>query len=260
MVNLSCTISSVSLRKRVPLEVILPSEQLPESGKFPVVWLLHGLSDNCSSWTELSSISRYAREEGFAVVMPDGGRSFYADMASGPKYWTFISEELPKVCRSIFPLSERREDNFVAGLSMGGYGALKLALNFPGRFAGVAAFSAVADIRKWIDDVVIKDAGLNFEMKMIFKSKEDILRQNSDVMELVSRRAAEKVELPALFHACGSEDFLIEYNRSFRDKVKECGFENYTYLEEPGAHNWEFWDRNIQRALKFFNGISGKGC
>ena len=256
MVNMSCSLGSAALRKRVHLEVILPAEKLPESGKFPVVWLLHGLSDDDTCWRDFTSISRYAREYGFAVVMPDAGRSFYADMACGPRYWSFISEELPELCRNLFPLSDKPEENFVAGLSMGGYGALKLALNHSERFAGVAAFSAVADIRKWIDNVVMKDAVLNHEMKMIFADRADISSKNCDLFELLEKRVNEKAKLPALFHACGEDDFLVEYNRAFRDKVNGFGLDNYTYLEEPGVHNWEFWDRNIQRALKFFKELS----
>ena len=255
MVNLNCSLKSAVLRKMVHLNVILPDEKLPESGKFPVVWLFHGLSDDDSCWNNLTSVSRYARELGFAVVMPDGGRSFYADMASGPKYWSFISEELLTVCRNLFPLSDKREENFVAGLSMGGYGALKLALNHPDRFAGCAAFSAVADIREWIDNIAVNDAQLNFEMKMIFANKEEVSRSGSDLFELISDRVAQKSELPAIFHACGSEDFLIASNRKFRDHVKSLGVEKYQYLEEPGVHNWEFWDRNVARALKFFKSL-----
>ena len=255
MVNLTCSLKSAVLRKMVHLNVILPAEQLPENGKFPVVWLFHGLSDDDSCWNNLTSVSRYARELGFAVVMPDGGRSFYADMASGPKYWSFISEELLTVCRNLFPLSGKREENFVAGLSMGGYGALKLALNFPERFAGCAAFSAVADIREWIDNIAVGDAELNYEMKMIFADNNAVSRTGSDLFELVSKLAAEKKVLPAIFHACGSEDFLISSNRKFRDHVTALGVENYQYLEEPGVHNWEFWDRNILRALNFFKSL-----
>ena len=255
MVNMSCSMSSAVLRKKVHLEVILPSETLPESGKFPVIWLLHGLSDDDASWVTLTSISRYAREAGFAVVMPDGGRSFYADMACGPKYWSFVSEELPRVCRSLFPLSDKREDNFVAGLSMGGYGALKLALNFPERYAGVAAFSAVANIRAWISEVITSDPMLCHEMKMTFKDDNAISESGSDLFELLNKLVSAKAEIPHIFHACGSEDFLIKYNREFRDLVRKNNVENYTYLEEPGVHNWEFWDRNIQRAIEFFKQI-----
>ena len=240
MVNLTCSLKSAVLRKMVHLNVILPDEKLPESGKFPVVWLLHGLSDDDSCWNNLTSVSRYARELGFAVVMPDGGRSFYADMACGPKYWSFISKELFTVCRNLFPLSDRREENFVAGLSMGGYGALKLALNHPEYFAGCAAFSAVADILDWLGNFAVNDA---------------VSRTGSDLFELISARVAEKCELPAIFHACGSEDFLIDSNRKFRDHLEALGVEKYQYLEEPGVHNWEFWDRNVARALNFFKSL-----
>ena len=255
MVNLTCSLKSSVLNKMVHLNVILPSEQLPESGKFPVVWLLHGLSDDDSCWVNLTAVSRYARELGFAVVMPDGGRSFYADMACGPKYWSFVSGELMTVCRNLFPLSQKREENFVAGLSMGGYGALKLALNFPERFAGCAAFSAVADIREWINKIAAGSAELSFEMKMIFADDEAVSRSGSDLFELLSKRVEEKNALPAIFHACGSEDFLISANRKFRDLAENFGVANYTYLEEPGTHNWEFWDRNIARALNFFKAL-----
>ena len=255
MVNLSCSMGSVVLRKKVHLEVILPSETLPESGKFPVIWLLHGLSDDDASWVTLTSISRYAREAGYAVVMPDCGRSFYADMASGPRYWSFVSDELPRVCRSLFPISDKREENFVAGLSMGGYGALKLAFNFPERYAGVAAFSAVADIRAWINEVITYDPGICHEMKMIFPEDADITASRSDIYELFAELIEKKADIPAIFHACGSEDFLIKYNREFRDIVQKIGFSKYTYVEEQGTHTWSFWDRNIIRAIDFFKNL-----
>jgi len=107
----------------------------------PALWLLHGLSDDHTIWQRRTSIERYVAPLGLAVVMPAGGRSFYADMAHGLRYWTFLSEELPALARSFFPLSEAREDNFVAGLSMGGYGAFKWALRCPQQFAAAASLS-----------------------------------------------------------------------------------------------------------------------
>src|SRR5437868_6066068 len=108
-------------------------------GGFPTLTLLHGLSDDHTIWSRRTSIERYAAARNLAVIMPAAGRSFYQDMASGARYWTFVSEELPAILRHFFPLSEKRADNFVAGLSMGGYGAMRLALAHPERFAAAAS-------------------------------------------------------------------------------------------------------------------------
>src|SRR4051794_31374605 len=117
----------------------------PAAG-FPVLYLLHGLSDDATGWLRYSSIERYAEEVGLAVVMPQVQRSFYADEVHGERYWTFLSEELPGIVGSFFNVSPRREDTFVAGLSMGGYGALKWALRQPHRVAAAASPSRGLDV------------------------------------------------------------------------------------------------------------------
>src|SRR3954464_2876128 len=115
-------------------------------GDAPVLYLLHGLSDDDTIWLRRTSIARYAAPLGLAVVMPQVGRSFYTDEAHGNRYWTFLSEELPAVVGSFFRISDRREDTFVAGLSMGGYGAVKWALRQPERFAAAATLSGALDL------------------------------------------------------------------------------------------------------------------
>src|SRR5678815_1741952 len=116
---------SESLAQSVSFYVLLPDGSVRRP--YPTLYLLHGLSDDHTIWLRRTSIERYSAARNLAVVMPAGARSFYQDMASGPRYWTFLSEELPALCRQWFPLSDDREDNFAAGLSMGGYGALRLA-------------------------------------------------------------------------------------------------------------------------------------
>ena len=132
------------LQLNVAVNVILPQPPVGTRGferKLPVLWLLHGLSDDHTIWVRRTSIERYVEGRGLAVVMPGVDRSFYADMVRGNRYWTYVSEELPSLMRAYFPLSARREDNFAAGLSMGGYGAFKLALSHPTRFAAAASLS-----------------------------------------------------------------------------------------------------------------------
>ena len=156
MALITCDFFSESLEVGTSMTVVLPqtteeqigvsSVDVSEHG-VPVLYLLHGLSDDHTAWLRYTSIERYATARGLAVVMPAVHRSFYADEAHGHAYWQFVSEELPAIVAAFFRLSERREDTFVAGLSMGGYGALKLGLHHPERFAAVASLSGAVDVR-----------------------------------------------------------------------------------------------------------------
>ena len=113
-----------SLGMNTGVTVSLPGERRDRTGDMPVLYLLHGLSDDHTSWVRRTDIDRYAEEWGVAVIMPEVQRSFYCDMTNGPRYFTYIVDELPALCQRLFRVSARREDNFVAGLSMGGYGAM----------------------------------------------------------------------------------------------------------------------------------------
>src|SRR6478609_11942097 len=154
MAHLRCDFYSEALGLSTAMTVILPQQTSTQigmtgaaaAGPPPVLYLLHGLSDDDTIWLRRTSIERYVAELGLAVVMPQVHRSFYTDEAYGGRYWTFLSEELPALVSSFFRVSERREDTFVAGLSMGGYGALKWALREPARFAAAASMSGAVDV------------------------------------------------------------------------------------------------------------------
>lgn len=211
--------------------------------KYPTLTLLHGLSDDHTAWTRYTSIERYAAAAGIAVVMPAVNRSFYADMASGPRYWTFISEELPLLARYYFPLSDRREENFVAGLSMGGYGAFKLALHYPERYAAAASLSGALD-------VVNRAEAFESDFNLIFGGKEKIAGSSNDLFHLAEKLTQSNQPQPQLLQICGTEDFLYEDNVRFRDFARSQSL-NHTYEEGPGAHSWDYWDTNIQRVLQW---------
>lgn len=251
MAFIDCHFYSDSLGVSASMYVILPQAAQNQIGlasavygiKHPTLYLLHGLSDDHTIWMRRTSIERYASQLGIAVVMPAVNRSFYTDMAFGPKYWTFISEELPALARSFFPLAEERELNYVAGLSMGGYGAMKLALSHPDRFAAAASLSGALDI---------SDRALNFpdDFKLIYEDVSKIKGSENDLFYLAEQLSGATRQSPKLYQCCGTEDFLYEDNIRFRDYCRELGMD-LTYEEEPGQHEWGYWDRKIQNVLNW---------
>lgn len=239
------------------IQVILPEAQqgIGQAGKAvggrggaPVLYLLHGLSDDETIWARRTSIERYAAAKGLAVVMPRADRSFYANEAQGNRYWDFISEELPRTVQSFFHVSGRREDTFVAGLSMGGYGALKLALRHPERYAAAASFSGVVDIvdamRQAPHWAVFPD-GL---FERIFGSVQQLQGSDDDLFALLGRPAP-ACGRPRLYLACGGDDAFYPAHLRFVQAARQAGWAP-TAREQAGAgHAWPFWDAQIQAAL-----------
>ncbi|RXZ80614.1 esterase family protein [Paenibacillaceae bacterium] len=250
MALINCNFFSDVLGLSTSMTVILPQQtqtQIGMEGKrraelHPTLYLLHGLSDDHTIWLRRTSIERYVASLGLAVVMPQVHRSFYTDMAYGGKYWTFISEELPAIAQSMFHLSSAREDNFVAGLSMGGYGAFKLALRQPERFAAAASLSGAMDVK------LLSERGL-MDFQTIF-GNDLTVSGDDDLLQLLDRAKQNPAEQSKLFQCCGTEDFLYEDNTNFRDLCIQSGLD-LTYEEEPGNHNWDYWDLKIQRVLQW---------
>ena len=251
MALIQCNFFSEALGECTTIDVILPQ---PVAGKparatrYPVLWLLHGLSDDHTIWQRRTSIERYVEPMNLAVVMPAVGRSFYTDMARGQKYWTFVSEELPSVARHFFPLSTRRDENFVAGLSMGGYGAFKLALTYPNRYAAAASLSGA--LRRFSDDLseASADPAWIAELENIFGDLTRFPGSRHDVYHLAGKVARTKSARPLLYQCCGTEDFLYQDNLRFKAHAEQLGLP-LTYEEGPGEHEWGYWDRMIRRVL-----------
>lgn len=217
--------------------------------KYPTLYLLHGLSDDHTIWMRRTSIERYAAERNLAVVMPAVARSFYQDMASGPKYWTFVSEELPALCEQFFPLAAERTQRFAAGLSMGGYGALRLGLARPERYAAVACFSGALDIARRLREAGREGALVGKEEYTgIFGSELRGEGTDADLYFLAQKLVASGGPRPALFLACGTEDRLLSEQRDFQQHLAQLGLVA-TCEEGPGDHEWGYWDAQIRRAL-----------
>jgi putative tributyrin esterase len=257
MALVHCDFFSETLGLCMSMYVILPQRTQGQigmkgqagAGKHPTLYLLHGLSDDHTIWLRRTSIERYVAPLGLAVVMPAVHRSYYTDMQEGGRYWTYISEELPRRAREFFPLSDRRADNFVAGLSMGGYGAFKLALNCPARFCAAASLSGA--LRLNAKDLFGPQAGDRLpEMRRVFGSPQRYARSANDLEHVARRLARSGKPRPRLFQCCGTEDFLYAQNVQFRAFIERLGYD-LTYEEETGAHEWGYWDRKIQRVLEW---------
>jgi S-formylglutathione hydrolase FrmB len=196
-----------------------------------------------------TSIERYAAAKNIAVVMPAVGRSFYQDMASGPKYWTFLSEELPAIMRQFFPLSAAREDTFAAGLSMGGYGALRLALAEPEKFAAAASLSGALDYVKRLKEAGREGSRINrSEWLGIAGEKLKGEGTSSDLWATAQRVVKERLPRPKLYVCCGTEDSLLDDSREFHGHLDAMHYEHF-YEESPGAHEWGYWDAQIRKVL-----------
>ena len=251
---------SESLGMCVACDVILPQRATKQIGmaavasgdKHPVLWLLHGASDNHTIWQRRTSIERYAAPLGLAVVMPNAHLSSYADMKHGGKYYTYISKELPAIMRSMFPLSDKREDNFIAGLSMGGAGCMKIGLANPENYAAIGCLSAGA-----INRNVTNNPERAARMMITYGTTDisTLKGTEEDVMGSAQRILDENLPRPRIFHSEGSEDFTIASAHETRDFFQSLPGNpfDYTYEEHPGAHTWEYWDEHIQDFLKFID-------
>ena len=216
MAHLRCDFRSDAMAMNTSMTVILPEKT--DLSQVPVVYLLHGLEDNCTGWARYTSVERYAREKNAALVMPEVQRSFYADMDRGLPYFTFIHDELPEICRGFFGFSAQREKNYLMGLSMGGYGTLKCVLQTPEE---------------------------KRELQAVFGQSLEI---PADCNLLALAEKADAAQLPKLYMACGEQDALYAANVRLADKLTALGadirFEHWT-----GIHNWEFWDAAVRKAL-----------
>jgi S-formylglutathione hydrolase FrmB len=249
---------SESLGLSCSMNVILPQQARGQIGlqgaggarPASTLYLLHGLSDDHSIWLRRTSIERYAAPLPLAVVMPEVHRSFYQDMVHGSPYWTFISEELPALVRQFFHLPQERKHTFAAGLSMGGYGAFRLALSHPDRFAAAASLSGAVDIANEIgENPAWLSADRNNMWRTIFGDPPRVKDTPSDLLHLASRVASlPRQEQPRLYQCCGTEDPLYRQNQNFKKHAGTLGLD-LSYEEGPGGHEWGSWDVQIQKVL-----------
>ncbi len=251
MAFLQCDTYSETLGTRVPLNAYIPLPRSSDSEStaepidgYPVLFLLHGLHSNYTAWMRNSSVERYASERGLALIMPDARRSFYTNMRHGYQYFDFFARELPEIANRLFPISRKRENRFVAGLSMGGYGAFKIAFSCPEQYCAAASLSGALSFSR------IEEAEtLLPEWKLIF-GENDTSGTENDLNHLATQYAQGDNPPLALFQCCGTEDYLYPSNQHFLDHARASGLDIH-YEEGPGEHSWDYWDPQIRRVVNW---------
>lgn len=261
---------SYVLGKMTPLNIYLPyddNRRFLVNKSMRTLILLHGLGGNQSYWNRFSSVERYAQQNNLAIIMPDAGMSMYTDMSCGQKYATYIAVELKEIVNNLFRLNTDRENYFIAGLSMGGYGAVKLAMQYPEQFGKCASFSGafmignrnhLEELSQWVDPGEPDKYDENYEIAKDFYQgcmgafgEKFRYREKDDLFLLTERVKGSHKELPKILMTCGTEDFVYDVNCKYCSLLDELKIP-YQFHQWKGVHEWKFWDESIRDYISFF--------
>lgn len=265
MAHIDCNFYSSSLKRNTHVTVYTPSVRVEdcfedrkavytaaETG-YPVLYLLHGIGGGCMDWSRFTGIERYAREKRIAVIMPSVENSCCLDLENGEKYLTYVAKELPALAGMVFPLSDQREKTAIAGVSTGGYGAFRCALECPERFGYAASLSGTLDLAAAFD--LAKAPDLAVPVRKIpanyRKAMGDLTSPEKNLMGLIKKHLESGVKLPAFYLSCGTEDSVRPMTETFYEELKKC---SVTAVCErfSGGPNWDFWDAHIRDVLRWF--------
>lgn len=258
MALLHCNFMSRSLGRPVPIQLVLPTDKMagPQGqapqGPFKTLYLLHGIFGDETDWVCGTRLQSWAQDRNLAVVMPAGENSFYVDNPRASRlYGTYIGKELVDFTRRTFPLSAKREDTFIGGLSMGGFGAIVNGLQNPETFGAVCALSSALILDSMMENKEYTDFLMTNKgyYESVFGDLDQVRGSDMDYDALAEKVAKEPVK-PRFYMACGTEDGLIGVNRAFRDHLQGLGFD-VTYEEGPGVHDWYFWDKYILKVMEW---------
>lgn len=256
------TYLSEALCRAVDLNVIIPFEApgqpqlLPlKPEKFKTLYLLHGFGGNQNDWLDYTRIRDIAEQNNMAVVLPAGENSFYVDTGIfAAQYGTFFGKELVEYTRKAFPLSDKREDTFIGGFSMGGFGAMRLGCQYHENFSKVFTFSAAFII----DNIAGQKPGYqdligNYDYYVrTFGDLDKVKDSDKDPLWCLDQAIAAG-QAPELYIACGVDDFLIAENRAMKQELDKRDVK-FQYHESEGTHDWAFWNKNIEPAVKWVLG------
>lgn len=246
-----CLMRTVTFNAIIPVDKFGPQAENAEQKPLKTLYLLHGIFGNYTDWVNGTRIQAWAEANDLAVIMPSGENRFYLDdEKSGELYGEFIGKELVEFTRKLFPLSDKREDTFIAGLSMGGYGAIRNGLKYAENFGCVIGLSAalVHDTWKDADNSAPIFTFRRSYYEAVFGEYDKVKGSDKDPKALLLKLKEEGRPVPKMYLCCGTEDGLVTANRDFRDFLNENGVD-LTYVEGPGKHDWVFWDTYIKKVL-----------
>ena len=248
------SIHSNSLKMTTGLNIIFPDHSNDVdpviTGEPKVLYLLHGLTENADEWLRFSKIEYYAKKYNFVVIMPEVQRSFYCNTKAGVNYFDYVAIELPEIIKTWFNVNATKENTFIAGESMGGYGAVKIGLSFPNNYNAIASLSGVLDYQDLKTKIIKK------EWPEMTEEELNILHDEVTPIDLVYK-VTNNPNKPRLIHTCGKQDFLLEANRRFDKVLNDLGYD-HLYMEADGDHEWPYWDKAIQYVFMYFLNLDMK--
>jgi putative tributyrin esterase len=258
MALLQVNFASKALKRIVTFNALVPYDTMEIPGqekneKIPMkaLYLLNGYSGNYTDWLSGSKIQELSQRYNIAVFMPSGENNFYLDdMDKGDLFGEYVGNDLVEFTRKMFQLSNKREDTFIGGLSMGGYGAIRNGLKYADNFSRIIALSSAL--------IIHNIAGIPSDFKdpiadykyytRVFGDLNQLLGSDKDPEALIVNLKKKNAAIPDIYMACGTEDFLLNENHKYRDFLFSENI-NLTYVEGPGVHDWNFWNEYIEKAI-----------
>ncbi|MDQ6786832.1 MAG: esterase family protein [Acidobacteriota bacterium] len=248
-------LKSKLMARQMPYRVVLPVNygNSDETTFYPVIYLLHGLTGHFDDWADKTKLKDYAKNYNYIIVMPEGNNGWYTDSATvaSDKYESYIIRELIPEIEKKFRAKTTRDSRAVAGLSMGGYGAIKFGLKYPEMFALVGSFSGALGAGTWTEKTLGANGGaIAVSILSVFGIENSQTRQTNDIFKIAREMSPEKIKsLPFIYQDCGTEDFLYQNNRDFVALLQEKRIP-HEFRELPGNHNWIFWNTQIKQFLE----------
>lgn len=250
---------SNSLRREISLQAILPIDSFNTTNEITIntntplksLYLFHGFHGSSTDWLYNSNIRDLAGQHNIAVFMPNLENHFCVDdVEKGELYGQFFGEELVAMTRAMFPLSTKREDTIISGLSMGGYGALRTAYNYPAQFGKVIAMSSALVTYHMLEDEITNKEGIvpNSYFPRVFG--QHVKGSSNDLEAVITNHLEAGTELPELYLCCGDQDFVLEHNQRLHQFLVEKQVK-HIYAQTPGVHDWNYWREHIQLGLQW---------
>lgn len=247
MAWLTVNFNSKSLNMPVMLDILIPQGR----GGYKQLYLLHGAGGDHTSWITKSRAADYAEGKNIAVIMPSGNNKCYVNNRYGKDYFTFLTEELVEKCETWFSLSDKKEDRYIGGMSMGGYGAVHAALKRPDLYSAAFSYSGLLDI----SERFARPQGL--DLSPVFGKEEEFSTQDYDLFDFIRKmrlKNNENVDKTTEFIlTCGLQDKRINMTTRFFRSMQVAGYK-VSYIEGQGNHDWDYWDRCIHNTLEYISG------